>query len=205
MKNPKVGPVTTLKVDFDKLQADVTRLRNDYLHSLAEFDNYRRRREKEMAEFRLIANENLLKELVPVLENFDRALQAAQGAASNGQASGDQGIVKGVRLIHTQLKETLGRLGFSEYSCLGEQFDPRRCEAVSFVETDEQAENTVVAETGKGYLFQNRVLRPALVIVARPKPSRLETSVPDRGDSGHAPEPQAERAKSQASADEGKQ
>jgi molecular chaperone GrpE len=166
-KTNRVGPVTSLKAEFDQLQSDVNRLKSEYLRSLAEFDNFRRRKEKELADFREFANERLLQDLVPVLDNFQRALQAAEANGDQGSGVGDQGIRKGLRLIHGQLKETLARLGFEGYSCVGEQFDPRRCEAVGFVETAEQPEQTIVSETAQGYVYKGRVLRPAMVTVAK--------------------------------------
>jgi len=166
-KSKRVGPVTSLKAEFDRLHNDVARLKNEYVRSLAEFDNFRRRKEKELADFREFANERLLQDLVPVLDNFQRALQAAETSEGQGSGVGDQGIRKGLRLIQGQLKETLARLGFESYSCVGEQFDPRRCEAVGFVETAEQPEQTVIAETAQGYAYKGRVLRPAMVTVAK--------------------------------------
>jgi molecular chaperone GrpE len=173
-KEPLIGPVTSLKAEFDKLQADVTRLKSDYLRSLAEFDNFRRRKDKEFGELQEYAGERFLQEMIPVLDNFQRALLAAeadvgQGSGNGGQGSavGDQGIRKGLRLIYAQFKETLGRLGLEDYSCLGEQFDPKRCEAVGSVEDNEQPEQTIVAETARGYVYKGRVLRPAMVMVAK--------------------------------------
>jgi len=165
-KSRRLGPVTSLKADFDKLQTDVEQLKGDYLRSLAEFDNFRRRKEKEAAELQEYANERFLQELIPVLDNFERALTAAE-PAETAPGAGDQGIRKGLQMIFGQLKETLARLGLEGYSCLGQAFDPRRCEAVGFIETDEHPEHTVVAETARGYLYKGKVLRPAMVTAAR--------------------------------------
>jgi molecular chaperone GrpE len=164
MKTNKVGPVTLMVMELEKLRAETNQLKDTYLRSIAEFDNFRRRKERETSELRELANEELLGSLIPVLDNFDRALQAAQ--ANNAS----EGLQKGVLLIASQLKESLAKLGFEEFSCLGQPFDPRRCEAVGSQETEEHAENTVIAETAKGYAHKSRVVRPALVIVARAGP-----------------------------------
>jgi molecular chaperone GrpE len=175
MKSPKQGPVTALKAELEKLQSEAKSLKADYLRSLAEFDNFRRRKEKEFSDFRELANERLLLELVPVLDNIERAIQASDDGrrtTDDGRGTTDDGLRKGVRLTAQQLREALGKFGFAEYSCIGEPFDPHKCEAVSYVVTDEKPEGTVVTETAKGYLYRSRVLRPAMVVVAKagPKP-----------------------------------
>lgn len=174
-KEPRIGPVTSLKAEFEKLQADVTRLKSDYLRSLAEFDNFRRRKVKEFSGLQEYASEKFLQEMVPLLDNFQRALQAAEAEGVQGSGVGEQGIRKGLRLIYAQFKETLGRLGLEDYSCLGEQFDPKRCEAVGSVENNEQPEQTIVAETARGYVYKGRVLRPAMVVVAKESQSSEAT------------------------------
>ena len=181
-KEPRIGPVTSLKAEFEKLQADVMRLKSDYLRSLAEFDNFRRRKDKEFSGLQEYAGERVLQEMIPLLDNFQRALQATE--ANEGQASGvgDQGIRKGLRLIYAQFKETMGRLGLEDYSCLGEQFDPKRCEAVGSVEDNEQPEQTIVAETARGYVYKGRVLRPAMVMVAKRNQS---SEAPEEETPGH--------------------
>lgn len=166
-KEPLIGPVTSLKAEFDKLEADATRLKSDYLRSLAEFDNFRRRKDREFGELREHAGERFLQEMIPLLDNFQRALQVAEAEGGQGAGVGDQGIRKGLRLIYAQFKETLGKLGLEDYSCLGEQFDPKRCEAVGSVENNEQPEQTIVAETAHGYVYKGRVLRPAMVTVTK--------------------------------------
>jgi molecular chaperone GrpE len=166
-REPLIGPVTSLKAEFDKLEADVARLKSDYLRSLAEFDNFRRRKEKEFGELREHAGERFLQEMIPLLDNFQRALQATEANGGQTAGSGDQGLRKGLRMIYDQFKETLGRLGLEDYSCLGEQFDPKRCEAVGSVENNERPEQTIVAETARGYVYKGRVLRPAMVMVTK--------------------------------------
>jgi molecular chaperone GrpE len=170
--------VTILRANYEVLLSESKALKEDYLRSLAEFDNFRRRKEREFSELRETASERLLLDLVPILDNFERALQAAEtlntvpGPENN--KSGTESIRKGVKMILAQLKEMLAGHGFQEYSCVGEVFDPKRCEAVGYVETDQHVENTIVAETGKGYLYRNRVLRPAMVTVARVKAESLK-------------------------------
>jgi molecular chaperone GrpE len=169
MSSPnKVGPVSAIEAELEKLQIEAKQLNDDYLRALAEFDNFRKRKERELTEFREFANEQLLQELIPVIDNFERAIRAAEpaGAETKSGMKADA-LCKGIRLIYAQLQEALTRFGFQQFSCVGEEFDPRRCEAVSFEEHDDKPENTVLAESAKGYLYKTKVLRPAMVIVAK--------------------------------------
>lgn len=131
-----------------------------YLRALADFENYKRRAQRERDEWTRLAHERLVLEILPVLDNFDRALQA--------EPRPDQlrGFVAGVELIHRELLKVLERIGVTPFSAVGEPFDPQRHEAVMRVETTEVPNQTVVEETERGYLLHDRVLRPARVKVA---------------------------------------
>jgi molecular chaperone GrpE len=130
------------------------------LRALAEADNIRRRAERSADERVRYANESLLRELIPVLDNFDRALDSAR--STPGAAS----VVSGVELIQRELLRVLERAGLRRYSALGEPFDPTRHEAVSRLVSAQANPDTVVAETAPGYALDGRVLRAALVVVA---------------------------------------
>jgi molecular chaperone GrpE len=110
-------------------------------------------------------------ELIPVLENLDRALYAA---SINDDP---KGLKEGLELITRQLKEALARHGLTEYSALGELFNPKLHEAVGYVETQDQPPQQVIEEVAKGYRFRDRVLRPALVTVARPPKEEPKSDV----------------------------
>lgn len=163
MEQPKKGPVTRLKQELDRLRQESEENYNNYLRALADFDNYRKRVAREMESFRDSANENLLGALIPVLENLDRALLSASVDKNF------DGLYQGIEIISRQFKEALAKHGLVEYSCLGDEFDPKRCEAVNFIETEEKPPNIVIEEIAKGYLLNNRVLRPSLVTVSKPK------------------------------------
>ncbi len=163
MEQPKKGPVTRLKQELDRLRQESEENYNNYLRALADFDNYRKRVARDMESFRDSANENLLGALIPVLENLDRALLSASVDKNF------EGLYQGIEIISRQFKEALAKHGLVEYSCLGDEFDPKRCEAVNFIETEEKPPNTVIEEIAKGYLLNNRVLRPSLVTVSKPK------------------------------------
>ncbi|MCX7784769.1 MAG: nucleotide exchange factor GrpE [candidate division WOR-3 bacterium] len=161
----KKGPVSELKEKLETLSAEAKTHYENYLRLLAEFENFRKRKEREIDEFRLYANENLMTELIPVLENFDRALACKDLAVANNKES----LQKGLEIVYRQLKSILEKFGLKEFSMQGQEFNPKTCEAISFIETNEKPTNTVVEEIGKGYLYYDRVIRPAKVIVAIPK------------------------------------
>ena len=131
------------------------------MRALADFENIRKRHERDVEVSRRVSLEALVLDLLPVLDNFDRAIQATNTGTTV------EGLQKGMELIDRQLHDALKKHGVEEYSCLGSQFDPRRAEAISFVHTAEQEPGTVVNEVSKGYAVGERVLRPARVVVAK--------------------------------------
>jgi molecular chaperone GrpE len=131
-----------------------------YLRAMAEFDNARKRSAREREELIKSANENLIRDLLPVLDNLDRALQAARADA--GAAS----VITGVELIQREMLRVLEKFGVVPFASVGAPFDPERHDAVARVPSAGQPEMTVVGETARGYLLHGRVLRPALVTVA---------------------------------------
>ncbi|MEW6183787.1 MAG: nucleotide exchange factor GrpE [Bacillota bacterium] len=125
----------------------------------ADFENLRRRVNKEREEFLHLAGEALVAALLPVLDDFERALK------SPGDKIED--FLAGLEMIHRRLSETLTREGLEVIPTVGDVFDPTRHEAVAFEEAGEGPENTVVEEFRRGYVFRGKVLRPALVKVVR--------------------------------------
>src|SRR5207245_444744 len=130
------------------------------LRALADAENTRRRAQRERDEFAKYATESLLRDLIPVLDNLDRALDAARAAGTAAN------LVEGVELIQRELLKVLERAGVTRYSAVGQTFDPSRHEAIARVVSGQAAPNTVVSEQLPGYLLHDRVLRPALVVVA---------------------------------------
>jgi molecular chaperone GrpE len=141
--------------------AEVTRERDEYLDALqrlkAEFDNYRKRVLREQGELSVRANEQLVKQLLPVLDDLERALEAA---AEHEEAK----LEEGVRLVHRALGEVLARQGLVEVETVG-AFDPHTQEALLSQPSDED-EGTIVQVIQKGYKLGDRVLRPARVVVS---------------------------------------
>lgn len=149
-----------LQEELTNLQQEIARFRELYLRKLADFDNYRKRQEREMGEFRRYANGELLRDCLPVLDNLERALAVPGGAAG--------GLREGVELVLRQFKDVLGRNGLAEVDPTGRPFDPTLHEAISRNEDSRVQEPTVVQVLQKGYRLGERLIRPALVIVAVP-------------------------------------
>ena len=147
----------------EELRRQVEEKQDRLLRALAEAENFKRRTQRERDESVRYANETLLRDLIPVLDNLDRALEAAR---STGGAGGAAGVVGGVELIQRELLKVLERAGVTRYSALGQPFDPTRHEAIARVVSVDAKPGTVVGETMPGYQLHNRVLRAALVSVA---------------------------------------
>ena len=143
-----------------QLRRELEEKRDRHLRALAEVENQKRRAQREREEYVRYANEALIRDLLPVLDNFDRALDAARRRGDGAS------MVAGIELIQRELMKVLEKFGVERYSALGATFDPARHEAVSRVISSTEPENTVVGETLKGYLLHGRVLRPALVTVS---------------------------------------
>lgn len=133
------------------------------LRTTADFDNFKKRAAREKIEAGQYANLSLLGKLLPVLDNFEMALTAAQSAQGDKLASFQSGIT----MIQQQLKSALTETGLEEIEAAGQPFDPNLHEAVSQLETTEIPEGHVAQQLRKGYKLKERLLRPATVVVAK--------------------------------------
>lgn len=133
------------------------------LRTTADFDNFKKRAAREKQDAIRYANEALLEKLVPVLDNFEAALSAAQSTSS---AAG-QSMQAGVAMIFQQLKKLLMESGLEEVNAAGQKFDPNLHEAVSQQESADVPEGNVLQQLRKGYKLRDRLLRPATVVVAK--------------------------------------
>ncbi len=159
-RTDKKGPVSELVERVCELELLAQRLKNDHLRALADFENYRRRMERDIELKKRESMESLICELLSVLDNFERALSAG--------VNNVQSLKQGVDLIYRQLVAVLENHGLRSYSCVGEKFDPRRAEAVGFVECKVAEDNNrVLEELVRGYEISGRVIRPARVKVGK--------------------------------------
>ena len=133
------------------------------LRTTADFDNFKKRAAREKIESAQYATFSLLQKVLPVLDNFEMALAAAQSAKDDKLTS----LQAGVQMIQQQLKSVLTETGLEEINATGQVFDPNFHEAVSEQESADVAEGNVLQQLRKGYKFKDRLLRPATVIVAK--------------------------------------
>jgi len=147
---------SALAAKSDEAQA----LQDKYLRLAAEFDNYRKLSQRDLRESSRFANETILRELLPVIDNLERAVKSAKDTPE-----GDA-LIRGVELTLKQFSETLAKFGVQPVIGVGAAFDPACHQAVARVERADLPENQVVEEFQKGYLLHDRILRPAMVSVA---------------------------------------
>jgi molecular chaperone GrpE len=153
------GPDLALTEQVQKLAAEKQDLTNTLVRLQADFDNYRKRTEKERDQARHRGVENLIEQLLPVLDGFDRALAAHDDPAYEDYR-------KGFELIRKQLWDLLAKQGVHRIESVGKEFDPNVHHAVEHVPTNDYPDGAVIDEFQPGYMFHHRVLRPAMVRVA---------------------------------------
>jgi molecular chaperone GrpE len=148
----------------DDERVELTRDRDQYrdllLRKTAEFDNYRKRIERERKDLQVAAASDLLSELLPIVDDFERALGAETGKAPASYRAG-------VELIYKQLLDLLKKRGVTPIDAVGQTFDPHRHQAVEYEESPDHRDGEVTAELRRGYMLGDRLLRPALVRVAK--------------------------------------
>ena len=152
------GEPSTPESELQKLKAERDELRDRLARAQAEFDNARKRTIKEQQEYREYAVADAVKSLLPAMDSLERALEVKSDAAE---------LRSGVELIYKQLLGALSKLAVNPIVAKGEPFDPRLHEAIEMVETDEVPDHQVIEELQRGYKFKDRLLRPAMVKVAK--------------------------------------
>ncbi len=153
--------IEDLSQELEQVRAELEDTKDKFLRSLADFDNYRKRVAREREELTRCANEELIKRLLEVVDNIERALEAAR------KTQDFEGFKKGIELIYEHLKEILSKEGLCPIECLGKGFDPNFHEAVMMLEKDGVESGKVVEEVQKGYTLNGRVIRPSKVIVSK--------------------------------------
>ncbi len=141
-------------------EEELKALNDKYLRLAAEFDNYKRLAQRDQRDQIRFGNEHLLKELLPVVDNLERAIKAAKGAKSS------EGLVQGVDLTLKQLQGVLGKFGVQSIPTMGQPFDPSGHQAVATVPSSQVPDQHVVEEFQRGYRLHDRILRPAMVTVS---------------------------------------
>jgi molecular chaperone GrpE len=146
-----------MTAERDKLLVEKAESDERLLRARAEFDNARRRFERERSEYLQFAAMDLVREILPALDDFERALQTE---------TADREYAKGIELIHQRLSEILRKMGLEPIETAGQRFDPNQHQAVQRVETADAEDQAILDEFQKGYNFRGKLLRPAMVSVA---------------------------------------
>jgi len=200
--------------ELERLRQEVKQTKDQYLRILAEFDNAKKRLHREKEELARFASETMVRALLPIVDSLDQALVAVDPSTRPSSAglardstprtgSGDQAgtavglrkpsdieaIIKGVQLIHRQLLGLLEKEGVKRIATVGERFDPHKHEAVAQVEADGKPEDSVVEEVQVGYTMHGKVIRPAVVKVAKAKDQKSEENRSGLGVEGSGQQP----------------
>jgi len=146
---------------IEKAETETKEAYDRFLRASAELENYKKRTQKEMAEFRKYANASLVKELLGVVDNLERAIESSNGSNEEGQLS------EGLDLTLKELLKIFKTFHASPIEALGKPFDPCYHQAMMQQETADQPENIVLNELQKGYMIHDRLLRPAMVVVSK--------------------------------------
>jgi molecular chaperone GrpE len=152
--------VESLSAELEKVSSELEDTRDRFLRGLADFDNYRKRVARDREQLVRCANEDLIKRLLEVVDNLERAL-------ASSRTEDFEGFKKGVQLIYEHLKELLTKEGLCPIECLGEAFDPNYHEAVMAIDKEGEEPEKVVEEIQKGYTLDGRVIRPSKVVVSK--------------------------------------
>jgi len=174
------GEVEIAEVDpVEAAEAETAAMKEKLMRTAADFDNYRKRSRREVSDAEKKGRDGLLKDLLPVFDNLERATAHA-GTASTDDGEGIKGLVDGITLVMKQFTDALGRLGIERVESIGQPFDPSVHEAIQHLETNEYEPGCVAAEVQPGYKHGDRLVRPALVVVAKaapaPEPNSEESS-----------------------------
>jgi molecular chaperone GrpE len=162
--------IEELKKKLEEKEKEAKENYDRLLRTAADFENYKKRAAREKEDWTKFANEDLIRAILPFIDNLERAVNHAQKVVDTGV------LIEGVRLTLQQLLQALNKFGLSSFESVGKPFDPAIHEAMLVVETDKHEPNQVVEEFQKGYLLNDRLLRPATVSVSKPPEKEVRTS-----------------------------
>jgi len=166
----KEKEIEELKKKLDEKEKELKGHHDRLLRLAADFENYKKRAAREKEDWAKFANEDLIRAILPFIDNLERAVNHAEKVADTGV------LIEGVHLTIQQLLQALNKFGLSSFQSVGKPFDPAVHEAMLVVETDRHEPNQVVEEFQKGYLLNDRLLRPATVSVSKTPEKEVQTS-----------------------------
>jgi molecular chaperone GrpE len=153
------------EAELAKAREERDKFKDQLLRTAADFDNFRKRTQKDLAEEKRRAKEDVVREFLPIIDNLERAVSASSSASDVAA------IIEGVRMVLKLFEDQAGRLGLTKVKSVGERFDPAVHDAIQQVETDDHPPGTVIAEIVAGFRLGDKLVRPAMVVVARKAPS----------------------------------
>jgi len=159
-----VDHLKEMETRLESVEQEAKEAHDRFLRVSAEFENYKKRSAREMDEFRKFANESLIREMLTVVDNLERALNS-----SNNDNQANSHIAEGVDMTLKEILKVFEKFNVKPIEALGKPFDPNFHQAAMREETNERPENTVLNELEKGYMIHDRLLRPAMVVVSMPK------------------------------------
>lgn len=168
--SPEAEALANLRAEYEAYKAAAEEQHDQTLRTMAEFDNSRKRAEREKEESLKYALESFVKELIPTVDSIERAIQSTAESEDFGA------LAEGVEMIFKGILSTLEKRGVIPIDAVNEPFDPMQHEAVMHVESEDVPENHVIEEWQKGYLLHNRVIRPSMVSVSKGKSEQVEES-----------------------------
>ncbi len=160
-KDDKDHEIEELKKRLEEKEKEAKENFDRLLRTAADLENYKKRAAREKEEWTKFSNEDLIKSILPFIDNLERAVNHAEKVVDVGV------LIEGIKLTLQQIHQTLNRFGLTPFESVGKPFDPQRHEAMLVVETDQHEPNQVVEEFQKGYLLNERLLRPATVSVSK--------------------------------------
>ena len=169
-KKEKEKEIEELKKKLEEKEKEAKEHYDRLLRVAADFDNYKKRAVREKEEWTKFANEDLIKTILPFMDNLERAVNHAE------KVEDAKVLIEGVRLTIQQLLQALNKFGLSSFKSVGKPFDPTMHEAILLVPTDQHEPNRVVEEFQKGYLLNDRLLRPATVSVSKPLEKEVQAT-----------------------------
>jgi molecular chaperone GrpE len=159
--DPETADGATLLAKYRELEDELSETQERVLRTAADAENFKKRLQREKEEQTRYANESLMRELLPVIDNLERALEHSEAGADQG------GLLEGLNMTLKGFLDTLTRFGCTPVETAGKPFDPNFHEAVSQEESADHEPNTVLRELQKGYMLKERLLRPAMVLVSK--------------------------------------
>ena len=168
--------IKALEAKLEAKEKEAEETYDRLLRLSAEFENYKKRSSREIEDFRKFANQSLIKEMLSVVDNLELAMNS-----TNGHKAIDKDLVKGLEMTHREILKVFEKFNVKPIDAKGQPFDPTYHEAVMQEETNDCAKNTVINEMQRGYMIHDRLLRPSMVVVAKPREEK-DIENPDKND-----------------------